>query len=1008
MITILRTLKSFPEQRVFTVLNDYFFHPDNEISSEAMRSSAHRTNESAIPHLLHIVEGGKQAQKIEALQVLSSIHAPLVIEQLLNYFTMFEDGALKQELLKTMNAILPFQEKILELNRGVLTNNSDDEELCKIAIRGLITAEDFDFLDYYLLHAPQAVQLEAFQAVYSSQSKKVQMFLKKLESDAKNLAELARAAYLAAYHLRLQNPNTSFSLRLLADAPKQVYLTFVQLLNSHVESSVSPKGIYRYLLLLPFVDTEVEIIISEMIKKILNLKTRDTRGTSNELRSITTVHLDQVFRKVKENHISLRQVKKKEDLIPTLFASLIEKYCSTSFLEEMRKFFRAHERGDPTLLIEAMQECLSDAEGGEINGFKACVPLFLEKDKKKRLRINSFINKIDPQLTNMLRRLNRLIKAAGFLQIKSLVKTIYEIRLFAIAEKISFLEEASTISLCQLASNDIAREIRTICQQLETKKDVFKSYVRGAQYLPPETVAESILNLLFHNKKDPVIIDLAIDSLRNMDLRNIHAVDAKLLRAFEAEEFDKSQREKIAEIIAKHGDAASFQPLIEFLSKGDSFTKIIGIRMIKAIGIRKKDVPLDVLTGKLYKLIEDDDLEVRVEALIALLALGDDYAERIVGDWLESDDEYLIEGLLSRFQERITGNILPHILGLLNSEQPLVHASLRDFLPTLSKGPFAGEVKKALIEGLSASPETMQKKRERIKKEERLKSKDIFLHPKLEYKLRREHSQILTVFFIDMVGYTKISTQSDMTNLMKLIKTFEGNVVPSMATYNGLIVKKLGDGILAVFKHPVSAAIAALEIQSKINEYNRYAVDKEKFQVRIGLHQGTVIWKENDIFGDVVNTASRMETSAKPGEILITEEMYNDIRDFITCEPRGELQVKGKEVPIKAFYPTGVEKDVKALLEIRKTNLRSFIAGDSNTVLDRLKEAFFAPRFEIPTGVSKTLKDPSTVVSLLHTLFTDMAEAASEISHDYHEEFLFKQYLQEKWDETISNLKKFG
>jgi hypothetical protein len=218
-----------------------------------------------------------------------------------------------------------------------------------------------------------------------------------------------------------------------------------------------------------------------MIKRILSLKKKETPGISNELRSITTVHLDQVFRKVKASHISLLRVKKKEDLIPTLFANLIEKYCSTSFLEEVRKFFKAPEREDPTLLIEAMQECLSDAEGGELKGFKACVPLFLERDKKKRLRINSFINKIDPQLTNMLRRLNRLIKAAGFLKIKGLVKTIYEIRLFAIDEKISFLEQASTISLCQLASKDIAREIRAICEQLETKNDVFKSYVRGIQ-----------------------------------------------------------------------------------------------------------------------------------------------------------------------------------------------------------------------------------------------------------------------------------------------------------------------------------------------------------------------------------------------------------------------------------------------------------------------------------------------------------------------------------------------
>jgi hypothetical protein len=88
-----------------------------------------------------------------------------------------------------------------------------------------------------------------------------------------------------------------------------------------------------------------------------------------------------------------------------------------------------------------------------------------------------------------------------------------------------------------------------------------------------------------------------------MDLKNIHAVDAKLLKAFEIEGIGKPQREKIAEIIAKQGDTASFQPIIDFLSKGDSFTKILGIRMMKAIGKRRKEVPLEVLTGKLYKLI---------------------------------------------------------------------------------------------------------------------------------------------------------------------------------------------------------------------------------------------------------------------------------------------------------------------------------------------------------------------------------------------------------------------
>ena len=1004
LVTILRALGNYADEGIYSALTEFFFHPDPEISAEAIRSSAHRANDTAVPHLLHLVEKGKGEQKLEALRTLSAIHAPLALDQLLNFFTHFDDPELKREILRTMNTLVPFGEKILEVNRGVLTNNTEDEEMCRIAVRGLIESKDFSYLDYYLLHAQEAVQHEAFQTLFESKSKNISAFLKKFETDALRFSDDTKGAYLGAYYLKNQNPNASFSLKLLKDATKQVYLTYLHALGEYIENSISPKSIFRFLLLLPFVDSEVEILISELIKKILELYQERTPGTKSEFRSIASVHLDQIFRKVKESHISVRRVRKKEEFLPTLFSHLIEKYCSAPLVDEVQRYFKETERRNPSLLIEAMRESLLGAEQGEVKGFMACIPLFLETDAKNRLRIHHFLRRIDPQVANLLRRLNRLIKAAGYLHIKSLSKLIQEIRSFATDEKIGYLQEAATITLCQLGVREIHEEGKEVFAHPGSNSDLIKCYVRGARYLPSAAVAEPLVDFLIGVGCTPELRDLALESLGSLDMRKAPAATGKLIRALERGDIDRDHKNAIAGIVAGYIDNATIGWVIDLVSGSGTYTKIAGLHIIQALDEKRMDLPIEVITGKLYSLIGDSERDVRIEALLALLNLGDDYAEKIVQDWLEADDEDLIAKMLVRIRERISGKLVAPLMGLIFREGEVIHEALRAVLPVLSSGPNAGKVKKALLEVLATSPESVGRDRQR-REDERLRGREVFLHPKLEYKIRREHSQAMTVFFIDMVGYTERSSRSDATNLMRLIKRFEENVIPSLERFRGHVVKKLGDGILAVFKHPASAAIAAMEVQRKIGEYNRYAVDNEKFQVRIGMDAGTVIWKDNDVFGDTVNTASRMETSAKPGETLMTENVYTQIKDFVSCANRGELLVKGKEQAIKVFSPKGVTKEVKAFLDIKKTNLQSIIGDESSDALNRLKEAFFNPQFHIPANITKGVEEHMQLINTLHTLFTDMAEAAVEITHDYHEEYLFKQYLQDKWDATMSDLK---
>jgi class 3 adenylate cyclase len=1006
-VSILQALKHYPDERVFVALTDYFFHPDTDISVEAIRSSAHRTNDVALPHLLHLVEKGEQNQKLEALQALAVMHAPLALDSLLNYFAHYEDAQLKREILKTLNVLVPFQEKILELNRGVLTHNYSDEELCKIAIRGLIESEDFSYLDYYLHHASDEVQYEAFRTLYHAKSRKAVGFLKKFETETSKLADRTRGAYLGAYYLNIQSPNASFSLKLLQKSPREVYLTFLKALDENIEHSASPKNIFRFLLLLPFVDGEVEVLISELIKKILERYGNLSPGTRSEFCSIASVHLDQLFRKARERHISIRALRNKDDFLPTLFAHLVEKYCSASYVREVLKYFREEGARDPSLLIEAMRECLIDAEPSDISGFKACVPLFLESETKQRLKIYTFLKRIEPQVTDLLRRLNRIIKAVGYLQMTALAKLVREIRSFAVDEKIGYLEEASTITLCQIQPAEIVEEAKEVLAHHGSYEDIIKSFVRGARYLPSSEIAESLVDFLIGVGCTYELRGLALESLENLDLGGSPSAHARLIGSLERGDIDGEHKEAMAGIAARYLDRPTIQSVIDLLSSGGSYSKIIGMRIVQQIGKRRHDLPVEVLTGKLYSLIESSERDLRVEALMSLLSLGDDYAEKIVQDWLSSGDEQLVRYVLRGLGDHLTEKILPNVIELVHLEEEGVQEALRALLPALAQSPYEALVRNGLLEAL-ASPPSEESTAKRRREDERIRGGQAFLHPKLEFQFRRENSQVLTVFFIDMVGYTMRTSQTDVTNLMQLIKTFEDNAIPSLERFRGHVVKKLGDGILAVFKHPVSAAIAALEVRRRIEEYNRYSVDSDKFQVRIGLDTGTVIWKDNDVFGDIVNTASRMETTARPGEILITENVYRQISDFVICESRGEMQVKGKEGEVRVYAPLEVSREVKAFLEIKKMNAQAVSDEKSDSTASRLKEAFFVPRFDIPPGVSQGVKEPDQFINLLHTLFSDMARAASEITHDYHEEYLFKQYLQDRWNATIADLRSLG
>ncbi len=124
-----------------------------------------------------------------------------------------------------------------------------------------------------------------------------------------------------------------------------------------------------------------------------------------------------------------------------------------------------------------------------------------------------------------------------------------------------------------------------------------------------------------------------------------------------------------------------------------------------------------------------------------------------------------------------------------------------------------------------------------------------------------------------------------------------------MAAYHGRIVKTTGDGILAEFASAVDAVGFAVVVQKSMVERNVDVPVDRRIVFRIGINVGDIIVEGDDIYGDGVNVAARLEALAEPGGICISEDAYRQVRDKLPYEfaDRGEQVVKNIARPVRVY-----------------------------------------------------------------------------------------------------------
>ena len=168
-----------------------------------------------------------------------------------------------------------------------------------------------------------------------------------------------------------------------------------------------------------------------------------------------------------------------------------------------------------------------------------------------------------------------------------------------------------------------------------------------------------------------------------------------------------------------------------------------------------------------------------------------------------------------------------------------------------------------------------------------------------ESKPRRKLAAILAA---DVVGFSKMMGENEDRTLrnLKVCRTLTDE---SVKTHHGRVFGSAGDSIIAEFGSPVDAIVAAVEFQKNLRDRNNEVDPEDQMQFRVGLNMGDVIIEGDNLYGEGVNVAARLESAAEPGGILVSGKFHDEVRRKLELgfESKGAQEMKNIEEPVHTF-----------------------------------------------------------------------------------------------------------
>ena len=230
--------------------------------------------------------------------------------------------------------------------------------------------------------------------------------------------------------------------------------------------------------------------------------------------------------------------------------------------------------------------------------------------------------------------------------------------------------------------------------------------------------------------------------------------------------------------------------------------------------------------------------------------------------------------------------------------------------------------------------------------------------------------RLTAILAADVVGYSRLMG-ADEAGTLAALKTVRTDLIDGkIAEHQGRIVKLMGDGMLAEFQSVVNALACAVEVQRGMRDRNEGISQDRRIEFRIGVNLGDVIVEGDDIYGDGVNVAARVESIAPPGGIAVSQSVRDHVgnRLSVIFEDCGEQKLKNIENPIRVYNVRLEEPDDSAVASMKGDRPSIAVLPFNNMSGDPEQEYFSDGITEdIITDLSKV---SGLFVVARHTAFT--------------------------------------
>lgn len=178
--------------------------------------------------------------------------------------------------------------------------------------------------------------------------------------------------------------------------------------------------------------------------------------------------------------------------------------------------------------------------------------------------------------------------------------------------------------------------------------------------------------------------------------------------------------------------------------------------------------------------------------------------------------------------------------------------------------------------------------------------------------MNNQTRKLSAIMFSDMVGYTGLM-QEDEKRAMEARDRYRKVLEENIEKHQGKILQYYGDGALSIFGSAIQSALCAAEIQKEL-------LANPKVALRIGIHSGDIVYDNVGVYGDGVNIASRIESLSIPGAVLISEKIFDDIKNHssLPAEFLGSFKLKNVKAPVKIYALTNTGLNIPTQQELKE------------------------------------------------------------------------------------------